>query len=214
MSVIQKRGLAIYKKLDTNIQDIIDYYIQLNNKRINNWLNLEIREIFELTYEFDFPYFDEYPDNTENIKYCEYYEKMKNENGYINSIVYSDPHIPMEFVIHFIKNIMKTQNTEKYNYYRETIEWFINVDIDRKYPTIRPLSLYCYKEEKLFIELKEVLDKINKNKIQSILCEYDTELQKLINKKEVIQNRTNMIWELQQYITLSNNNVLQFIKNK
>jgi len=174
MSVIQKRGLAIYKKLDTDIQDIIDYYIQLKNKRIINWLNLEVREIFELTYEFDFPYFDEYPENTENTNYCEYYEKMKDENGDINSIVYSDPHIPTEFVIHFIKDIMKTQNTEKYNYYRETIEWFINVDIDTKYSTITPLSLYSYKKDKLFVELKEVLDKINKNKIKNILCEYNT----------------------------------------
>jgi len=69
---------------------------------------------------------------------------------------------------------MKTKNTDKYNYYRETIEWFINVDIDTKYSTITPLSLYSYKKDKLFVELKEVLDKINKNKIKNILCEYNT----------------------------------------
>ena len=212
MSIIQQRGLTIYKKLDTDIQDIIDYYIQLKNKRIINWLNFEIKQLYRQTYESHFPYFEEYPQQTYYLKYSEYYEKMKDEEGYINSIVYNtdnfgwrDFSIPMEFFFDYINNAFKSYYSDEWNMFRGCAEDNIIVDTIDKWG--ENMNLRCYKIEKLFVELKEVLDKKNKNKIQSIfqsiLCEYDTEIQNLIIQKEAIQNRTNMIWELQQYITIS-----------
>jgi len=39
--------------------------------------------------------------------------------------------------------------------------------------------------------------------------ETNTEIQNLIIQKEAIQNRTNMIWELQQYITIAKEDIYQ-----
>jgi|TARA_R110000824_G_scaffold155311_6_gene327997 hypothetical protein len=175
MSVIQQRGLAIYKKLDIDIQNIIDYYISIQNKKINKWLNFEIAELFTLTFESNFPYFDEYPAQIGFLKYAEYYEKMQNDEGYITSIVYGNPdiddwdnwddNVPMEFVITFVERL---KNPLKYPiaWTRESIQELIDYN---------GTSIYTCREN-LITELKSVLEIKNKNKINNILSQFNLKI--------------------------------------